>query len=133
MAVVVARLHGVERNLESKLKTKGVKNSEDLLARCKTPADMQTFAQEVDLDLETLNRLVHRAHLVRVRGIGQAYTELLEAAGVKTLGDLAVKEPDELRTQFAQINREQKIVGRVPTLAMVNGWVTKAQRLPHYN
>ena len=133
MAVVVAKLHGVERGLESKLKTKGVKDSEDLLARCKTQADILTFAEEVDVDVETMNRLVHRAHLARIRGIGVTYTMLLEAAGVKTLSDLAVKAPDELHTQFEKINQEQKLVGRVPALAMVNGWVAKAQRLPHYN
>ena len=133
MAVVMAKLHGVERGLESKLKTQGVKDSEDLLARCKTQADIRAFAEEVDVDFETMNRLVHRAHLARIRGIGVTYTMLLEAAGVKTLSDLAVKAPDELHSQFEKINQEQKLVGRVPALAMVNGWVAKAQRLPHYN
>ena len=33
MAVVLAKLYGVERDLETQLKSKGVKDSEDLLAR----------------------------------------------------------------------------------------------------
>ncbi len=133
MAVVVAKLHGVERGIESKLKTKGVKDSEDLLKRCKTQTDVRAFAEEIEVDFETMNRLVHRAHLARIRGVGVTYTILLEAAGVKTLSDLAVKVPDELHLQLEQINQEQKIVGRVPALAMVNGWVARAQRLPHHS
>lgn len=133
MAVVMSKLHGVESELESKLKTRGIKDSEDLLRRCKTRADVQEFAEEVKVDFDTLNRLVHRAHLARIRGIGVTYTMLLEAAGIHSLSDLAIKAPDELHMRFEQVNQAQKIVGRVPALAMVSGWVAKAQKLPHYN
>lgn len=133
MAVVMSKLHGVESELELKLKTMGIKDSEDLLKRCRTRADVQEFAEEVKVDFETLNRLVHRAHLARIRGVGVTYTMLLEAVGINTLSDLAVKKPDELHMNFEQVNQAQKIVGRVPALAMVSGWVAKAQKLPHYN
>lgn len=78
------------------------------------------------MDQETVASLVNRAHLARIRGIGEAYTELLEAAGVKSVADLAVKEPDRLRSEIVQINEARRVVGRVPALPMVNGWVTKA-------
>jgi hypothetical protein len=55
---------------------------------------------------------------------------LLEAAGVKTVQDLAVRSPEQLRNQFEQINETARIVGRVPALPMVNGWVVKAQKAP---
>jgi len=131
MAIVLTKLYGVQRDLEIKLKSRGIKDSEDLLALCKTQADVKALAGDIGLDVETLMALVNRANLARIRGIGEAYTMLLEAAGVKTLDDLARKEPDELRGQFEAINLEQRIVGRVPALAMVNGWVSKAQKLPN--
>jgi hypothetical protein len=53
---------------------------------------------------------------------------LLEAAGVNTVQDLAVRSPEQLRGQFERINETAQIVGRVPALPMVNGWVTKAQK-----
>jgi predicted flap endonuclease-1-like 5' DNA nuclease len=130
MAVVLTKLYGVDRELETKLKAKGVKDSEDLIALCQKSGGVDALAQEVGIDSETLSSLVNRANLVRIRGIGEAYTMLLEEAGVKTVGELATRSPDQLRGQLEQINENRKVVGRVPALAMVNGWVNKAQKFP---
>ncbi len=130
MAVVLAKLYGVDDDLERKLKAKGVKDSEDLIALTQRNGDAHALAAELDIDDETMRCLVNRAHLVRIRGIGEAYTMLLEEAGVKSVTDLAAKSPEDLRSKLEQINQDHKMVGRVPALAMVNGWVNKAQKLP---
>ncbi len=130
MAVVLTKLYGMERSLETKLKALGVKDTEDLIALCRRNGDLVQLAAQLEIDVESLRCLVNRAHLARIRGIGEAYTVLLEAAGVKTVADLAAKTPDQLRSQLEQINGSRKLVGRVPALAMVNGWVSKAQKLP---
>jgi predicted flap endonuclease-1-like 5' DNA nuclease len=130
MAVVLHKLYGVEPTLENKLKERGIKDSEDLLKHCGSPAELGQLAEATGVEPVVLKQLVHRADLARIRGVGEAYTQLLEAAGVSTLGDLAERCPEDLRDQFTRINGEHKLVGRVPALAMVNGWVTKAKRLP---
>ncbi len=129
MVVVLTKLYGVDRELEMKLKTKGVKDSEDLIALCHSNG-VDQVAADLGVERETLSLLVNRAQLVRIRGIGEAYTILLEEVGVKSVADLAAQAPDELRSQLEQTNESRKIVGRVPALAMVNGWVNKAQKLP---
>jgi predicted flap endonuclease-1-like 5' DNA nuclease len=130
MTIVIHKLYGVEPALEQRLKTLGIKDSEDLLRICRSAASITDIAESTGIDCNVLVRLVHRADLARIRGIGEAYTQLLEAAGVVTLYDLATRQPEDLRMQFTRINTERKLVGRVPALAMVNGWVNKARRLP---
>jgi hypothetical protein len=130
MTVVLAKLYGVDRDMETQLKSRGIRDSEDLLARYRSLGCASALANDLGLDEETARCLVNRAQLVRIRGIGEAYTMLLEAAGVKTLQDLAERSPVQLRGQFETINESAKIVGRVPALPMVNGWVTKAQKAP---
>ena len=75
-------------------------------------------------------KLLHRAELARIRGIGETYTMLLEEVGVNTTRELAATAPDDLRVRLTRINTDKKLVGRVPAQAMVNGWVSKAQRMP---
>lgn len=130
MAVVLIKLYGVDRELELKLKARGVKDSEDLIVLSQQCDSVEMLAVELGIDPETLRSLVNRAQLVRIRGIGEAYTMLLEEAGVKSVAQLAAKSPHELRGTLEQINENRKVVGRVPALAMVNGWVNKAQKLP---
>lgn len=130
MSVVLGKLYGIRPDLEAKLKTLGIRDSDDLLRFCASPSAIAELARAVGVEPHIIGQLVHRADLARIRGIGEIYTMLLEQAGVSTLTDLAQRCPEDLRAQFARINTEQQLVGRVPALAMVNGWVMKARRLP---
>ncbi len=80
-------------------------------------------------DRDQLITIYHRADLERIRGIGDAYIVLLEEVGVHSAQDLAVLKPEELRDRLNKVNEEKKLVGRIPALAMVNGWVRRAQYL----
>jgi predicted flap endonuclease-1-like 5' DNA nuclease len=131
MCVIIHKLYGIEPTLEMKLKARGIKDSEDLLLACRTPREAAELARSVDIEVAVLMRLLHRAELARIRGIGETYTRLLEEAGVATTRELAAVAPDDLRARLTRINAHKKLVGRVPAQAMVNGWVSKAQRMPN--
>ena len=131
MSVIIHNLHGIEPALEMKLKACGIKDSEDLLLACRTPGEVVELARTSDVEVAFLMTLVHRAELARIRGIGETYTMLLEEAGISTTRDLAAAAPEDLRARLTRINAAKKLVGRVPAQAMVNGWVSKAQRLPN--
>lgn len=130
MSVVLGKLYGMQSDLETKLKTVGIRDSDDLLRFCTSSSAVVELARAVGVESRVISQLVHRADLARIRGIGEAYTMLLEQVGVSTLTDLAKRCPEDLQSQFTRINSERQLVGRVPALAMVNGWVTKARRLP---
>jgi predicted flap endonuclease-1-like 5' DNA nuclease len=130
MGVIIHKLYGIEPALEMKLKARGIKDSEDLLLTCRTPREATELAHSSGIEEATLMCLLHRAELARIRGIGETYTMLLEEAGVSTTRDLAAAAPDDLRATLTRINADKKLVGRVPAQAMVNGWVSKAQRMP---
>lgn len=130
MSVIIHKLYGIEPTLEAKLKARGIKDSEDLLQTCRTPREAAELAQASDMEIAVLMKLLHRAELARIRGIGETYTMLLEEVGVSTTRELAATAPDDLRIRLTRANTDKKLVGRVPAQAMVNGWVSKAQRMP---
>ena len=130
MSVIIHKLYGIEPTLEAKLKARGIKDSEDLLQTCRTPREAAELARSSDTEVAILMKLLHRAELARIRGIGETYTMLLEEVGVNTTRELAATAPDDLRVRLTRVNTDKKLVGRVPAQAMVNGWVSKAQRMP---
>jgi len=130
MCVIIHKLYGIEPTLEMRLKSRGIKDSEDLLLACRTPREAAELARSAGTEVAVLMRLLHRAEFARIRGIGETYTMLLEEAGVSTTRDLAAVAPNDLRATLTRINADKKLVGRVPAQAMVNGWVSKARRMP---
>ncbi|MGQ9489371.1 MAG: DUF4332 domain-containing protein [Anaerolineae bacterium] len=129
MSVVIDKLYGMTPDLGAKLKALSIKNNDDLLQFCKTPADIIELARITGAAPQEITRLVYRADLMRIRGIGDTYIKLLEEAGIESAADLAKHSPEDLRERLINLNYQRRLVDRMPALAMVSGWVAKARRL----
>ena len=58
------------------------------------------------------------------------YAELLEAAGVDTVVELAGRKAENLATKVVEVNAEKKLVRKVPTLDQIEDWIDQAKKLP---
>lgn len=70
------------------------------------------------------------ADLTTVEGIGGEYAELLEAAGVDTVPELAQRKAENLFQKMESVNSEKKLVRKTPTQPQVADWVEQAKTLP---
>ena len=129
MSMMLNKLFGMNDAVEGRLRAKGIKYTDDLLMACRNAKSLSELAEAVQVDRAYLLRMVQRADLERIRGIGDAYIALLEEVGVRSATDLAAAAPEELRGRLTQANAEKHLVGRIPAPAMVNGWVKRAQYL----
>ncbi len=129
MTMMLNKLYGMEDQAEARLKAYGIKYTDDLLAACNVPNGLQQLAAATGVDPEYLATIYQRADLERIRGIGDAYIVLLEQIGIHSASDLAAMKPEDLREQLNKVNEQKKLVGRIPALAMVNGWIKRAQYL----
>jgi len=68
--------------------------------------------------------------LFRIKGVGSEFAELLEAAGVDTVPELANRNPGHLAAAMVKVNEEKKLTRRTPTEADVAKWVAEAKELP---
>ena len=75
-------------------------------------------------------RLTVRADLFRIKGVAEEYSDLLEAAGVDTVVELATRRADNLHAALAKTNTEKKLVRRLPPEKSVAGWIEQAKTLP---
>ena len=73
---------------------------------------------------------VNRADLMRVRGIGEEYSDLLEKAGVDTVVELAQRNSYHLHTKMIEVNEQKRLVRRPPSMTMVARWIQQARTLP---
>ena len=67
--------------------------------------------------------------LIRIRGVGREYAELLEAAGVHSVRELAAQDPVALSDALFEANLLRELVKTVPSENRVGGWVRQAQSL----
>jgi hypothetical protein len=113
------------------MRNRGIRTVDDLLKAGATRLKRQRLANEFGVSYATMSKWVHRGDLLRIRGIGSQYSELLETAGVNTVIHLSKRDPHSLWLQLRAINRERKLVRRAPPLKKIENWIYKAKNLDH--
>mgnify|MGYP000862628398 FL=1 len=78
---------------------------------------------------ELILKWVNNADLFRIKGVGSEYAELLEAAGVDTVPELAKRKAENLVKRMAEVNNDKHLVRRLPVEKQVSGWVAQAKTL----
>lgn len=130
---VVTRLteiEGVGDVYAGRLAAVGIATTTDLLEMGSTPHGRTEIAAAADISEKLVLRWVNMVDLFRVKGIGQEYADLLEAAGVDTVPELAQRNADNLHARLLEVNEDKKLVRRPPSAADVSAWIAQAQALP---
>ncbi len=123
-------VEGIGPVYQEKLTTAGIATIEGLLEAGKSKKGRQALAERTDISEKLILEWVNHADLMRIKGVGSEYADLLEEAGVDTVPELAMRRADNLTKKMEEVNAEKKLVRRVPALKMVEKWVAQAKELP---
>jgi len=123
-------VEGIGPAYAEKLKIAGILTVSGLLQKGSTPAGRQEVEMATGIGHEVLLKWVNHADLMRIKGVGPEYSELLEAAGVDSLPELAQRNPENLHTTMLNCNQEKRLVRRPPSLSQVKKWIKQANKLP---
>ena len=73
---------------------------------------------------------INHVDLFRVKGVASEYADLLEAAGVDTIPELAQRKAENLVKKMEEVNAAKKLVRKLPVLKQVEDWIDQAKKLP---
>lgn len=120
-------IEGIGHRNATKLRKARVRTTEALLKTASTRTGRRRLASRTNLPEKSILQWVNRADLMRVKGVGSEYSDLLEAAGVDTIKELRRRNPANLLDTMVEINQRRRLVRRLPTESMVSGWVDAAK------
>jgi len=112
------------------LRSEGIRTTIGLLRCAKTPKQRLKIAEKVGTDDKCVLDWVTAADRMRVKGVGWEYSELLRAAGVRTVNELRFRNPQKLATAMAEINGKRNLVRVLPSVSTVTRWIESAKKLP---
>jgi predicted flap endonuclease-1-like 5' DNA nuclease len=113
-----------------KLHEAGIHSTDELLRRAAGPEQRRQLAKQTGIGGARVDQLARCADLLRLQNIGPEFVMLLEAAGVKSIQNLATMSPPALTKKVAALNRTRHIANPAPDEAQVRDWVTQAAKLP---
>jgi predicted flap endonuclease-1-like 5' DNA nuclease len=130
MADSLIDIEGIGPKFAETLSNQGLKTTDDLLKSAGTASGRKSLAQQTSIDEQMILEWVNRADLMRIKGVGSEFSDLLEAAGVDTVRELATRVPANLQAKMSEVNDAKKLVRRTPSPSEVETWVVEAKTLP---
>ena len=129
MAYKIQELEGIGPVKTAKFNAAGIQTTDQLLAECGSAKGRAAFAEAHGMNKAELLRCVNMCDLMRISGVGEEYSDLLEAAGVDTVKELRTRNAANLTAAMAAKNAERKLVRVLPTESKVVGWISQAKEL----
>jgi len=123
-------IEGIGEAYELILKEAGVTSIEKMLEACASKKGRTELAKKADINEKLILKWANHADLMRIKGVGGEYSELLEAAGVDTVPELATRKAENLYKKMVEVNEQKKLVRKLPTAKQVEDWTKQVAALP---
>ena len=127
--ITILKVEGIGERISAALQEAGISTVEDLQKRGATPEDRKFLAEKTGVTPERVLEWVNRANLLRIGGVGTEHVDLLEAAGVDSVVELARRPAENLQARLEEANAGKHLVERTPSQAEVEKWIVEAKTL----
>ena len=122
-------IEGIGPVYGEKLSAADIKGTEDFLSRCCDPKGRKDVAEKTGISSKLILTWTNMADMMRVKGVGPEFAELLEAAGVDTVKELRHRRADNLAAKMKEVKEEKKITRAVPAESQIAEWIEQAKAL----
>lgn len=130
MSYRIEEIEGIGSAYAVKLNNAGINTTDDLLNRASTKAGKESLAAETGITEKLILKWANHADLMRIKGIGGQFAELLEASGVDTVKELRHRVASNLHTRIVEVNEAKNLCNRTPAETEVKRMIDQAKELP---
>jgi predicted flap endonuclease-1-like 5' DNA nuclease len=129
MTTRIEDVEGIGPAYAEKLRAAGIRSDADLLEKAGSAKGRSDLSAQTGLSTTLLLKWVNHVDLMRISGVGPQFAELLEAAGVDTVKELAQRNSANLAITLSAVCKDRRLSGTVPSESQISGWIQQAKSL----
>ena len=130
MTYPLSKIDGLGPQAAVKLKALGIRTAEALLENAVSAKARKALAAKTGISEQQLLEWANIADCMRIKGISTAKAGLLRAAGVTTVREFALRNPQRLAQAMKDANDKRKLVRVLPSEKSVERLIQNARKLP---
>jgi len=122
------KIEGIGDKYSKDLKKAGIETCEELTPLTKN--DLKELADKSGISAKLLDKWQEHADLMRIKGVGPEYAELLNKVGIDSVKEFAQRNPENTLEKIEEFDKENPdVVRRLPLLDEIKDWITQAKDL----
>ena len=126
----IIEIEGIGPEYKDKLAGLDINTTQELLKRTRTPNMREKLADESGISEKLILEWANLADLMRIKGVGEEWSDLLEEVGVDTVPELGQRNPDNLWTAIDEFDvSKSRMVRQKPNKDQVADWIEQAKGL----
>jgi predicted flap endonuclease-1-like 5' DNA nuclease len=129
MSYKIEEIEGIGPSYGEKLRDANIQTTDDLLERAGEKKGREELTEATGVSETLILEWVNLADLMRIKGVGEEYADLLEEAGVDSVKELATRNAANLVEKMEEVNTEKNLVDATPVEKTVQGWIEQAGEL----
>ncbi len=126
----IESIEGIGSNGIEALSRAGITSTGKLLNICHTKEARMDLAERTGLSESVILNWVNMSDLFRINGITGHMAELLLAADIDTIQELAEEDAESLCRKMHEVNGERGLNLQIPAVTAVAVWIAQAKELP---
>jgi hypothetical protein len=130
MSYPISTISDIRPDESAALRKAGIRTTAGLLEAAKSLKGRKLLATKTEIDEKRLLTLANAADRLRIKGVGNDYSNLIRAAGVETVRELKHRNARRLTETMRSINAKRKMVEFLPSEKAVTRWIEHAKKLP---
>ena len=129
MSYKITDIEGIGETYGAKLNAIGINNTADLLEKAGSKKGRVQVSDGAGVPESLVLTWVNHADLMRIKGVAGQFSELLEAAGVDTVKELAQRNAVNLHAKMLETNEKFGLSGRVPSVSDLQEMIDQAKSM----
>jgi hypothetical protein len=129
MTYPISDIEGMSAFAASKLKSMGIRTTDALLEAARNVRGRKALSTRTGISEQQLLEWANVSDYMRIPGMGRAKVNLMRAAGVTTVRELAHRNPARLAQNMKEVNTRRKLVRVLPSEKSVEQLIAQARKL----
>jgi predicted RecB family nuclease len=129
MTYPISEIEGMSAFAASKLKSLGIRTTDALLEAARNVRGRKALSTRTGISEQQLLAWANVSDYMRIPGMGKAKVNLMRAAGVTTVRELAHRNPARLTESMKEANTRRKLVRVLPSEKSVEQLIAQARKL----
>ncbi len=129
MTYPISEIEGMSAFAASKLKSLGIRTTDALLEAARNVRGRKALSSRTGISEQQLLEWANVSDYMRIPGMGKAKVNLMRAAGVTTVRELAHRNPARLAQNMKEVNTRRKLVRVLPSEKSVEQLIAQARKL----